>query len=59
MNAREFFYLVAEMRDTQKRYFADRDQRVLRAARKLEGMVDNEIARVHAVLSAREGAAHE
>lgn len=46
MNAREFFFLVAEMRDAQRRYFKDRDQAVLRAARKLEGLVDYEIARV-------------
>lgn len=50
MNAREFFYLVAEMRDAQKRYFKDRDQVVLRAARKLEGLVDAEIRRVKEIL---------
>lgn len=49
MNAREFFYLVAEMRDTQKRYFETRDQRTLRAARKLENDVDREIRRVKAI----------
>lgn len=46
MNAREFFYLVAEMRDTQRRYFRDREQTVLRACKKLENEVDAEIARV-------------
>lgn len=50
MNAREFFYLVAEMRDAQARYFKDRDQVVLRAARKLEGLVDAEIKRVKEIL---------
>lgn len=38
--------MVAEMRDAQTRYFKDRDQVVLRAARKLEGLVDAEIRRV-------------
>lgn len=50
MNSREFFYLVAEMRDAQSRYFKDRDHVVLRAARKLEGMVDAEIRRVKEIL---------
>lgn len=50
MNAREFFFLVAEMRDAQARYFKDRDQTVLRAARKLEGLVDAEIRRVKEIL---------
>lgn len=46
MNAREFFYTVVEMRDAQRRYFKNRDQVVLRAARKLENIIDMEIARV-------------
>ncbi len=50
MTAREFFYLVANMRDTQRRYFKDRDQVTLRAARKLENLVDEEIARTREVL---------
>lgn len=50
MTAREFFYLVANMRDTQRRYFKDRDQITLRAARKLENLVDDEIARTREVL---------
>lgn len=50
MTAREFFYLVANMRDTQRRYFKDRDQVTLRAARKLENLVDEEIARTRQVL---------
>lgn len=51
MNAREFFFLTANMRDAQKRYFKDRDPNVLRAARKLETEVDREIARVKEILS--------
>lgn len=46
MNAREFFYLVAQMRDAQNEYFKTRDRRVFVAARKLENMVDLEIRRV-------------
>lgn len=54
MTAKEFFYLVASMRDAQKRYFRDRDQVVLRAARKLENLVDDEIERTYQVLERRE-----
>lgn len=50
MNAREFFYTVAQMRDAQKEYFKTRSQSVLRAARKLEIIVDHEIARVNAII---------
>lgn len=46
MQAREFFYLVAQMRQAQRDYFKHRDQFLLRVARKLEGEVDREIARV-------------
>lgn len=51
MNAREFFYLVAEMRSAQKAYFANRDRNVFRACRKLESEVDREIERVREVLA--------
>lgn len=50
MNAREFFYLTASMRDAQKRYFKSRDDRAFRACRKLENEIDAEIARVKAIL---------
>lgn len=50
MNAKEFFYLVADMRDTQRRYFQSRDQVTLRACKKLESLVDLEIARTKQVL---------
>lgn len=53
MNSREFFYLVAQMREAQREYFKNRDQLVLRAARKLEGEVDREIRRVREILTAR------
>lgn len=50
MNAREFFYMVAEMRACQKAYFKSRDQLTLRAARKLENTIDKEIERVRAAV---------
>ena len=59
MTAKEFFYLVASMRDAQRRYFQSRDQVVLRAARKLENLVDEEIERTYQVLNAKEHAWHE
>lgn len=51
MNAREFFYLVAQMRAAQKSYFANRDNNVFRAARKLENEVDREIERVRQIIN--------
>lgn len=54
MNAREFFYYVKEMRDAQRRYFKTRDQVVLRAARKLENIIDLEIQRVNQIMEYEE-----
>lgn len=54
MNAREFFYLVAEMRETQKRYFETRDRSTFLAARALENDVDREIRRVKIILRQEE-----
>lgn len=51
MNHREFFYLVANMREAQKAYFQNRQQNVLRACKKLEQEVDEEIARVRAIVA--------
>lgn len=50
MNSREFFYLVSQMRETQREYFTYRDQRTLRRCRVLENEVDAEIARVKDIL---------
>lgn len=50
MTAREFFYLVAQMRSAQKEYFKTREQLTLRAARKLETEVDKEIDRVRRIV---------
>lgn len=54
MNAREFFYLVAQMRAAQTAYFKNRDQNVFRAARKLENEVDKEIKRVHEITAQKD-----
>lgn len=51
MTSREFFYMVAEMRTCQKAYFKSRDQLTLRAARKLENMIDKEIERVRLIIN--------
>lgn len=51
MNAREFFYLVAQMREAQKAYFATRDQKVFRSCRALENDVDREIQRVREIVN--------
>lgn len=51
MNARDFFYLVAEMREAQKAYFETKDRHVFRAARKLENELDKEIRRVREVVN--------
>lgn len=50
MNAKEFFYLVAQMRSAQKAYFTNHERNVFMAARKLENLVDAEIDRVRQVL---------
>jgi len=46
MTAREFFYLVSNMRQAQKDYFKERTQPHLRACKVLERQVDEEIYRV-------------
>lgn len=51
MTAREFFYLVAEMREAQKAYFETRDKKVFLACRALENDVDREIRRVREIVN--------
>lgn len=51
MNSREFFYLVAQMRETQKDYFETRDRRTFLKCRALENDVDAEIRRVKAIVA--------
>lgn len=55
MTAEQFFYLVKQMRQAQREYFAHRDQTKLRACRALEGDVDREILRVMDILKEKEG----
>lgn len=54
MNAREFFYLVSEMRSAQREYFDTKSQRVLIAAKQLEKQVDLEIERVKTICEIQE-----
>lgn len=56
MNAREFFYLVTNMRIAQKRYLETKDRAVFRACRKLENEVDAEINRVKAIIDNQDNA---
>lgn len=50
MNAREFFYLVSNMRSAQKSYFSTRERKYFLAARALENEVDREIERVRNIV---------
>lgn len=59
MDAKSFFYLVAEMRDAQRNYFRTRDRKVFVAARALEDQVDKEISRVKAVVATAESEQHK
>lgn len=54
MTNKEFFYLVANMREAQAKYFKNREQSTLRAARRLETEVDQEIRRVKEILRKKE-----
>ena len=54
MTAREFFYLVAQMRTAQKEYFSDRNQQNLKRSIVLEREVDEEIRRVKELILAHE-----
>lgn len=56
MNAREFFYLVSNMRNAQKRYLETKDRAVFRACRKLENEVDAEIVRVKIIIDNQDNA---
>lgn len=51
MNAKEFFYMVAQMREAQKAYFETRDRNVFRQCRALENDVDREIKRVREIVN--------
>lgn len=51
MTAKEFFYLVAQMREAQKAYFETRDRKVFLSCRALENDVDREINRVRTIVN--------
>lgn len=51
MTSREFFDLVAELRDKQKDYFRTRALESLDESKRLERQVDNEIYRVKTILN--------
>lgn len=51
MDAKAFFYLVSNMRNAQREYFTTKNQRILGVAKMLEKEVDDEIARVKAIVS--------
>lgn len=55
MNHRDFFYLVAQVREAQKAYLKTRDGNVFRACRKLENELDREIERVRQIVSGQTG----
>lgn len=54
MNAREFFYLVAQMRTAQKEYINARSQQNLKRSIVLEREVDEEIRRVKELILVQE-----
>lgn len=54
MDARAFFFLVANLRAAQKSYFKNRTDGAFRACRALENEVDREIARVKAIMEGGE-----
>lgn len=51
MTAKEFFYLVCQMREAQRKYFQHHDPTTFRACRALENDVDREIRRAKDVMS--------
>ena len=54
MNAKQFFVMVARMRDAQKMYFKYRTNERLQTALQLEQDIDKEILRVKLSLSQQE-----
>ena len=54
MKAKEFFDLVAKMREAQREYFCTRSASALGKARTLEETIDREITRVRQLLQERE-----
>ena len=54
MTAKEFFDLVAEMREKQKEYFRTRSSSVLTESKALERKVDDEIRRVNQIMAEKQ-----
>ena len=54
MQAKEFFDFVVEMRENQKEYFRTRSKDALEKSKRIERVIDAEIARVKQILSERE-----
>ncbi len=50
MNAKQFFYEVSRLRALQKSYFQTRSPEALRASKRQEKTIDNEIARVNKLI---------
>lgn len=50
MTSKDFFHLVARMRDRQKEYFRTRSGSVLKESKQLEKQVDEEIKRVKDII---------
>lgn len=50
MSSKEFFYLVANMRQNQKQYFKTKNLDSLQESKRLEKIVDSEIERVQKIL---------
>lgn len=53
MNSKQFFEAVAEMRRLQTNYYKTRSSLSLRAAKKQEKVIDDEIERVQRVLKTK------
>lgn len=58
MNSREFYDKVVQMRQAQKEYFKTRSSVALQRSKQLEKEIDNEIARVEAVLGRADAQPH-
>ncbi len=51
MDARTFFNTVSEMREQQDKFFRTKSNAALRESRRLERIVDAEIARVKSIIN--------
>lgn len=54
MTARDFFNLVALMRDKQREYFRTRSASVLQESKRIEKQVDDEIRRVNGIIKEKQ-----